>query len=110
VGFEGGDRLVVGLHRRDDLRSLGIEVLGPRTDTRAAEFDQSEAPTGWTPRAKAVSASPHPRATTLCGSAGTSTDPNFVSTLGPDVSDDSESPPPQPARTRREARIGASIR
>src|SRR5699024_1842433 len=39
VGFEGGDRLVVGLHRRDDLRSLVIEVLGPRTDTRAAEFD-----------------------------------------------------------------------
>ena len=34
--------------------------------------------TGWTPSASAVSASPHPRATTRCGSAGTSTAPNFA--------------------------------
>src|SRR3954454_6939213 len=42
---------------------------------------QSLAPTGWTPRASAVSASPQPRATTRVGSLSTVTSPKAVLTV-----------------------------
>ena len=40
---------------------------------------QSDAPTGWTPRVSAVSASDQPSATIRCGASSTVTGPNIVS-------------------------------
>src|SRR5699024_10043393 len=47
AGYEGGDRLVCGHHRRDGRRSRVTDVHGPRTDTRAAEFDPVGSAYGW---------------------------------------------------------------
>src|SRR6188768_3344210 len=49
---------------------------------------QSDAPTGCTPRASAVSASPQPSATMRFGSDFTVTSPNFVATFTGNAPDD----------------------
>ncbi len=52
---------------------------------------QSDAPTGWTPSASAVSASPQPSATTRVGLALIVTPPNLVATVaGNAASDDAD--------------------
>src|SRR4051795_2066978 len=55
---------------------------------------QSLAPTGWTPRASAVSASPQPSATTRVGASSTVTSPNAVGTVTGKAPDELLEPAP----------------
>src|SRR3954447_19583126 len=58
---------------------------------------QSLAPTGWTPRASAVSASPQPSATTRVGASSTVTSPNAGGTGTGRAPDELLEPAPPPA-------------